>query len=71
MNAWAMLPIGVGATASSIGAVGLASALWAPAPNMTRRDRITMGVLMGILVGGGAILSTIGAQAAQQRRRSG
>lgn len=68
MNAWAMLPIGVGATASSIGAVGLASALWAPG-TMTRRDRITMGVLMGLLVGGGAILSTVGAQAVQRRQR--
>ena len=69
MNPWALIPIGVGATASSIGAVGLASALFAE-PSMSKGDRITMGVLMGFLVGGGAILSTIGAQAAARPRGS-
>lgn len=68
MNGWALLPIGVGATASSIGAVGLASALFG-SPEMNRRDRVTLGIAMGFLVGAGAILSTIGAQAASIDRR--
>ncbi len=67
MNAWALIPIGVGATASSVGAVGLASALFG-APTMTKGERVTMGVLMAFLVGGGAVLSTIGAQAAARPR---
>lgn len=70
MNGWAILPIGLGATASSVGAVGLASALFSPLPNMKRADRITMGILMALLVGGGAVLSTMGAQAASRRERA-
>jgi len=69
MNAWALVPIGVGATASSIGAVGLAAALFG-ASTLTKKERITMGIVMGVLVGGGAVLSTLGAQSAARSRRS-
>lgn len=69
MNPWALVSTGVGATASSIGAVGLAAALFGSG-TLRRRERMVMGVLMGVLVGGGAVLSTIGAQAAARDRRA-
>jgi hypothetical protein len=69
MNPWALIPIGVGATASTIGAVGLASALFGTS-SLSRGERVTMGIVMGVLVGSGAVLSTIGAQAASQSRRT-
>jgi hypothetical protein len=68
MNGWALLPIGAGATASSIGAVGLAAALFGT-PNLSKRDRAWLVAVMAFLVGGGAVLSTLGAQAAARGGR--
>lgn len=68
MNTGALVAIGVGATASSIGAVGLAASLFG-SPQLSKRDRTTLGILMGLLVGSGAVLSTIGAQAAAREAR--
>jgi hypothetical protein len=70
MKAWALIPIGVGATASSVGAVGLAAALFGSSA-MSQRDRYWMIGTMALLVGSGAVLSTIGAQAAARGGRLG
>jgi hypothetical protein len=70
MNGGALVAIGVGATASSVGAVGLAAALFGSS-QLSKRDRTTLGIFMALLVGSGAILSTIGAQAAARGGRRG
>lgn len=53
-----LIGLGLGAATSTIGASGLAVLLWG-APQITKRDRFTIGAAMLALIGGGAMLTTI------------
>ena len=53
-----LVGLGLGATASAIGAGGLAAVLWG-SPTLSRRDRWTVGAAMALLIGSGAALSAI------------
>jgi len=58
MSFYPLLGLGLGATTSAIGAGGLAAVLWG-SPTMTKSDRYTVGTAMALLIGVGAILSTV------------
>ena len=53
-----LLGLGVGAATSAIGASGLAALLWG-APQLSSRDRWTIGATMLALIGTGAMLTTV------------
>jgi hypothetical protein len=63
-----LLGLGLGAASSTIGASGLAVLLWG-APQLSQRDRWTIGLTMATLIGGGAMLTAISSTRYAEMRR--